>query len=62
MKESHVACMGDVRNAYKALDGKPEGKRSLEDKRIIPKLILKNEIGRCGLVWLRIGSSSELLW
>jgi hypothetical protein len=54
--------MGDVRNAYKALDGKPEGKRSLEDKRIIPKLILKNEIGRCGLVWLRIGSSSELLW
>jgi hypothetical protein len=53
--------MGDMRNAYKTLDGKPEGKRSLEDKRIILKLILQTGIGRCGLVWLRISSSSELL-
>jgi len=25
----HVACMGEMRNAYKILVGKPEGKRSL---------------------------------
>jgi hypothetical protein len=27
--EGHVACMGEMRNAYKILVGKPEGKRSL---------------------------------
>jgi hypothetical protein len=25
----HVVCMGDMRNVYKILDGKPEGKRRL---------------------------------
>jgi hypothetical protein len=25
----HVACMGEIRNAYKILDRKPEGKRLL---------------------------------
>jgi hypothetical protein len=40
MKESHVACMGDMRNLYNALDGNPERKRSLEHKRIILKLII----------------------
>jgi hypothetical protein len=25
----HVACMGEMRNAYKILVGKPEGKRPL---------------------------------
>jgi hypothetical protein len=61
MKESHVACMGGMRNAYKALDGKPERERSLEHKRIILKLILKNGMGRCGLVWLRLSTSGGLL-
>jgi hypothetical protein len=29
----HVVHMGDIRNAYKILIGKPEGKRSLGDPR-----------------------------
>jgi hypothetical protein len=27
----HVECMGEMRNAYRVLVGKPEGKRSLKD-------------------------------
>jgi hypothetical protein len=27
----HVACMGDMRNSYKILVGKPEGKGCVED-------------------------------
>jgi hypothetical protein len=50
-----------MRNVYMASDVKPEGKRSLEDKRIILRQSLTNGIGRCGLVWLRISSSGELL-
>jgi hypothetical protein len=30
-KTGHVTCMGEIRNAYKILVGKPEGKRPLED-------------------------------
>jgi hypothetical protein len=29
----HVACMGEVRNAYNILAGKPEGKRPLRRPR-----------------------------
>jgi hypothetical protein len=29
----HVACMGEIRNVYKILVGKPEGKRPLERTR-----------------------------
>jgi len=27
--DGHVACMGEMRNAYNILDGKPEGRRPL---------------------------------
>jgi hypothetical protein len=48
----HVAGMGEKRNAYRLLVGKPEG---------------KSPLGRwdgvmwTGLVWLRIGTGGELL-
>jgi len=35
------ACIGDMRNAYKILVQKPEGKRSLHIERIISKYMLK---------------------
>jgi hypothetical protein len=47
MKESLVAFMVDVRNSYKVLVGKLEGKRSLD--------------GGGELVWLRIRTSGGLL-
>jgi hypothetical protein len=60
----HVARMGEGRDVYRVLVGRPEGKRPLgrprrrwEDK---IKLDLR-EIGRTGFSWLRIGSGSGLL-
>jgi hypothetical protein len=63
----HVARMGEKRNAYRLLVGKPEGKRSLERPRrkwVDNIKIDLLEIGWAvwtGLVWLRIGTSGELL-
>jgi hypothetical protein len=58
----HVAHMGEKRNAYRILVGKPEGKRQLGRPRhrwMILRWIL--EIGWFGLIWLRIGTSGGLL-
>jgi hypothetical protein len=63
----HVARMGEKRNAYRLLVGKPEGKRPLGRPRrmwwIIFVLILKRWDGVMWtrLVWLRIGTGGELL-
>jgi hypothetical protein len=35
-----IARMGEIRNAYKILDGKPEGKDNLEDLDVDGKIIL----------------------
>jgi hypothetical protein len=40
----HVACMGEMRNAYEILVGKPEGKRSLGRSNI--NIILKWILGK----------------
>jgi hypothetical protein len=40
----HVACMGERRNAYKILDGKPKGKRPLARLRIDGEYI-------CQIIW-----------
>jgi hypothetical protein len=54
--------MGEKRNAYRLLVGKPEGKRPLGRPRrrwwIILRLILEKLAGVMwsGLVWLRIGT------
>jgi hypothetical protein len=59
--------MGEKRNAYGLLAGKPEGKRPLGRPRrrwwIILGWILERWDGVMwtGLVWLRIGTGGELL-
>jgi hypothetical protein len=42
----HVGRMGDTRNAYRILVGKPEGKRPLEDRDVGGWTILKWILGR----------------
>jgi hypothetical protein len=65
----HVARMGEKRNAYRLLVGKPEGKRSLERprRRCVDNTVLRLILERwdwvmwTGLVWLRIGTGGEPL-
>jgi hypothetical protein len=50
----NIACMGEVRNSYKVLDGKPEGKRPLRRSRhrwlcIIRMDFWGNRVEICGL-------------
>jgi hypothetical protein len=55
---------GETRPMYRLLVGKPEGKGSLGRPRwIILKWKLERQVGVVwtGLVWLRIGTSGELL-
>jgi hypothetical protein len=55
--------MGELRNVYSRLDGKPEGKRLLGRLVVDGNVILKWIIGRQGrrvwteFIWLRIGTS-----
>jgi hypothetical protein len=60
----HIARMG--RRAYGILVGKPEGKRPLGRQRrewTVLKWILEGEYGMIwtGFIWLRIGTTGELL-
>jgi hypothetical protein len=63
----HVARMGEKRNAYRLLVGKPEGKRPLGRPRCNGWIILGWILERwdvvmwTGLVWPRIGTGGELL-
>jgi hypothetical protein len=62
----HVAQMGEKRNAYTLLVGKPEGKRPLGRRRHmwkdnIKKDLLEDWVVWTGMVWLRIGTGGELL-
>jgi len=67
---SHVVGMGEIRNAYKILVGKPEGKRQLgrpgcrwEDN-VTSRMDLK-EVVREGVdesIWFRIETSGGALW
>jgi hypothetical protein len=52
--ERHVACMGEMRNAYRILVGKPKGKRPLGR----PRCRWEDNIK---MVWLRIGTGDGLL-
>jgi hypothetical protein len=65
--KGHAARMGEKRNAYRLLVGKPEGKRPLRRRRcrwvdnigwILERL---DGVMWTGLVWLRIGTGGELL-
>jgi hypothetical protein len=56
--------MGEKRNAYRLLLGKPEGKRPLGRPRCRWVEHIKmdlRELGGYGLIWLRIGTSGGLL-
>jgi hypothetical protein len=64
----HVARMWEKRNAYRLLAGKPEGKRPLRRprRRLMDNIRMDlverwNGVMWAGLVWLRIGTSGELL-
>jgi hypothetical protein len=59
--------MGERRGAYRALVGKPEGRRPLGRPRRRWRIILKwiferlGEGAQTGLIWLRIGTDGGLL-
>jgi hypothetical protein len=63
----HVARIGEKRNAYRLLVGKPEGKRPLGRPRCRWVDNIRMDMERwdgvmwTGLVWLRIGKGGELL-
>jgi hypothetical protein len=62
----HVASIGNMKNAYKILIGKPEQKRPAEDLGIEGKVTLQLILGKqggkmwTGIIWLRIGTSGRL--
>jgi hypothetical protein len=63
----HVARMGEKRNAYRVLVGKPEERDHWEDQDVggwtISKWILErmDEMLRIRLIWLRIRTNGRLL-
>jgi hypothetical protein len=63
----HVARIGEGRNVYRVLVGKPEGKRPLERPRSRWEDGIKMDLGRLvggvwsGFTWLRIGIIGGLL-
>jgi hypothetical protein len=58
--------MGEMRGAYRALVGTPEGRRPLEDPGVDGRIILKwifERLGagaQTGLIWLRTGTGGGL--
>jgi hypothetical protein len=64
----HVARMGEGRNVYGVLVGKPEGKDHLKDQGVDGRMGSKLTLGRLvgggvwsGFTWLRIGTGGGLL-
>jgi hypothetical protein len=62
----YVARMGETKNAYRTLVGKPEGKRPLgrPRRRWVDNIKIDIERGRMvwtGSIWLRIGTNGRLL-
>jgi hypothetical protein len=56
--------MGEMRNAYRILVGKPDGNRPLERPRLRWEDNIRvnlGEIGWTGFIWLKIGTSGGLL-
>jgi hypothetical protein len=63
----HVARMGEGRNVYRVLVGKPKGKDHLEDQGVDGRMGTKWTLGRLvwgvwsGFTWFRIGTGGGLL-
>jgi hypothetical protein len=64
----HVAWMGEGRNVYRVLVGKPEWKNQLKDQGVDGRMGSKWTLGRSvggvwsGFTWLRVGTVGGLLW
>jgi hypothetical protein len=54
-RAGHVARMGEKRNSYRLLVGKPEGKRPLGRPRRRWVDNFRDRLGRCGLDWSSLG-------
>jgi hypothetical protein len=57
----HIARLGEKRNVYRLLVGKPEGKKPLGRPRRRRVDNIKMDLLEIGLVCLRIGTGGELL-
>jgi hypothetical protein len=59
----HITRMGEKRNAYRWLVGKPEGRRPLgtQRRRWLDNIRMDLGVMWTELVWLRIGTGGELL-
>jgi hypothetical protein len=57
----HVARMGEKRNTYRVLVRKPEGKRPLGRPRRRWVDNIKMDLREIELIWIRIGTSGDLL-
>jgi hypothetical protein len=58
----HVARMREMRNAYRTLVGKPEGKRSLgrpRRRRVDNIKMILREIGRDGVDWIDVAQDKD---
>jgi hypothetical protein len=58
----HVARMGETRNAYRILVGKPEGKRPLrrQRRRLVDNIKMDlGEIGRDGRDWIELAQDRD---
>jgi hypothetical protein len=63
-RAGHVTRMGEKKNAYRLLVGKPEGRRPLgrPRRRWLDSIRMDLlEVGWDGVDWLRIGTDGELL-
>jgi hypothetical protein len=62
---AHVACMGEERNVYKILMGKPEGKRPLARPRCRWKDGIRmdlREIGWGSVEWIQLAQNRDRWW
>jgi hypothetical protein len=58
----HVACIGDTRNAYNIVVGKPDGKRPVGESRRRGKDIIRmdlKEIGWDGMEWMHLAQDRD---
>jgi hypothetical protein len=64
-KDTWQTCLGEKRNIYKILAGKPEGKRHYKNLGITGNIILKeaskklDQRGWTGVIWLSIGTNGR---